>query len=65
MKFRKGDKIIELIHPHTFNIALRMGYEPIEESEKNANYKCKYCDFETDNRGELLAHYRNDHPKSR
>lgn len=26
-------------------------------------YQCKKCDFTTTNMGELLAHYRNDHPK--
>lgn len=26
-------------------------------------YKCKKCEFETTNKGELLAHYRELHPK--
>lgn len=26
-------------------------------------FKCKKCDFKTDNKGELLAHYKKDHPK--
>lgn len=26
-------------------------------------YKCKKCDFETDNKGTLAAHYKKDHPK--
>lgn len=27
------------------------------------SFKCKKCDFVTDNRGLLLAHYRKDHKK--
>ena len=30
---------------------------------ENDSYKCKKCDFETDNMGLLLSHYRTDHPK--
>jgi hypothetical protein len=30
---------------------------------ENNKFKCKKCDFETDNMGELLAHYRKEHPK--
>ena len=26
-------------------------------------HKCKKCEFSTDNQGELMAHYRSDHPK--
>ena len=35
------------------------GQEPEEPKEV---FKCKKCDFETDNKGELLAHYR-EHKK--
>jgi len=42
----------------------------VEEVKINGNIKeeikiikCKKCDFETDNKGELLAHYRKDHKK--
>lgn len=31
-----------------------------EESEV---LKCKKCEFTCSNRGELMAHYRKDHPK--
>jgi hypothetical protein len=27
------------------------------------NYKCNKCNFETDNMGELLQHYKHKHPK--
>lgn len=30
---------------------------------ENNSYKCKKCDFETDNQGVLLAHYRKEHPR--
>jgi hypothetical protein len=33
------------------------------EEAKEKVYKCKKCKFTTTNMGELLAHYRNDHPK--
>lgn len=37
--------------------------EVIEEVKEPAKtYKCKKCDFETNNKGLLLAHYRNEHP---
>ena len=28
----------------------------------NPVYKCKKCDFETENKGLLLAHYKVEHP---
>jgi hypothetical protein len=36
-----------------------------EKEEKTAEkkYKCKQCDFETANKGELMAHYKENHPK--
>lgn len=33
------------------------------EEVKEKVYKCKKCKFTTTNMGELLAHYRNEHPK--
>lgn len=29
----------------------------------SASLKCKKCDFETENKGLLMAHYREMHPK--
>ena len=37
--------------------------EPIEEKKADVVYNCRKCDFTTDNRGYLLAHYRESHPK--
>lgn len=40
--------------------------EPKEEPKKETAekvYACKKCKFTTTNMGELLAHYRIDHPK--
>lgn len=34
-----------------------------EETESAPKYTCKKCDFATNNKGELLAHYREKHPK--
>ena len=74
MKFTNGNIEIELEHENTFNIAIRQGFEPVTEIEleepKEAKklpadgfYNCKKCDFKTENKGELLAHYRTEHPK--
>ena len=72
MRFSNGETEIELDNENTFNIALRAGFQPVSEVEeakketKEENktvYKCKKCEFETDNKGELLAHYRTTHPK--
>jgi len=38
------------------------GKEDEAESEKTM-FNCKKCDFETDNKGLLMAHYREIHPK--
>lgn len=32
--------------------------EIIDEGKEVKIYKCKHCDFETENKGTLLAHYR-------
>ena len=40
--------------------------EPIgvpEPDEHEFEYKCKKCDFGTNNKGSLMAHYREHHPK--
>ena len=40
--------------------------KPVHEPEKPDGkkvYKCKKCDYTTENMGELLAHYRGVHPK--
>jgi hypothetical protein len=36
--------------------------EPKKEPETTV-HKCKKCGFEANNKGELLAHYRSEHPK--
>jgi hypothetical protein len=42
--------------------------KPVEDEKKEAieekkMHKCKKCDFETENSGLLMAHYRKEHPK--
>ena len=37
--------------------------EPKTEQKAEQEHKCKKCDYKTDNKGELLAHYRTEHPK--
>lgn len=39
-----------------------IGEETAPASEVKT-HKCKKCDFETDNRGKLMAHYKEAHPK--
>jgi hypothetical protein len=34
-------------------------------AESDEIFKCKKCDYETNNKGELLAHYKNFHKKTR
>jgi hypothetical protein len=31
--------------------------------EETPSFKCKKCDFTTPNKGELLQHYKKEHPK--
>lgn len=37
--------------------------EKPQEVPEEKVYNCKKCKFTTTNMGELLAHYRNEHPK--
>ena len=40
--------------------------EEVKEDETDSEktmFHCKKCDFETDNKGLLMAHYREIHPK--
>lgn len=37
--------------------------EPQQTEQPKETLKCKKCDFETDNKGLLMAHYREMHPK--
>lgn len=39
-----------------------IGKYPVKEEEP-AFIQCKKCEFKTFNRGTLLAHYRQNHPK--
>jgi hypothetical protein len=34
-----------------------------EVKEEVKELRCKKCDFVTDNKGSLMAHYRENHPK--
>lgn len=38
--------------------------EPTEEVKAVLKH-CKKCDFECENQGELLAHYKSEHPKNK
>ena len=42
--------------------------EPVKEQEAKQEkkiMKCKYCNYETENKGELLAHYREHKAQKR
>jgi hypothetical protein len=45
------------------NLLKRSFEEVKEEAEKAKTFKCKKCDFETENSGQLMAHYRKEHKK--
>jgi hypothetical protein len=34
-----------------------------EDNAKSDSINCKKCDFSCSNRGELMAHYKKEHPK--
>jgi len=56
MKPHFENKEIELIEKGT--------EKPEKEPEQELKeFHCKKCDFVTDNRGSLMAHYRENHPK--
>lgn len=57
MKFRKGDVIIELNDPNTFNIPIREGFEFVTEEtqEKQEPVKEPEQETEPDDAAELLA----------
>lgn len=33
------------------------------QQDETKQFTCKKCDYVTENRGELMAHYRQNHPK--
>lgn len=51
---------------HEEGSTAEVAVEKVEETEVKPEVKlrkCKKCDFTCENQGELLAHYRNKHPK--
>lgn len=42
---------------------LSQNFEVVEELKEENKKHCKKCDFTCDNQGELMAHYRESHPK--
>ena len=57
-RFEESKPIEPIIEPIE---AIETNKEPEIESPKVV--KCKKCDFTTDNKGKLLAHYRAEHRK--
>jgi hypothetical protein len=39
--------------------------QPPEQPKGLKTHKCKKCDFEADNAGDLMVHYRKSHPKKK
>lgn len=60
----QGELFISDDNP-AFDRLKNAGYEPeyVGEEKVRTINRCKRCDFETDNKGELMAHYRLVHPK--
>lgn len=63
----KGFKFDEKGEYETDNEVIIKALEPTFEKAKPEPvyriYQCKKCDFETDNKGYLMAHYRKEHKK--
>lgn len=38
-------------------------YDSVPYKAEEKMYNCKKCDYETANKGELMSHYRAEHPK--
>lgn len=65
-----ADGFYETEHPRLIK-ALSRKFEIVDEIKKEVKqekvkeevkvYSCKKCDFTTDNRGKLMAHYRKEH----
>ena len=61
----------EVSHPVTIRRMKQRGYqeatdavpEPTAVPDDGPKYHCKQCGYMTDNKGDLLAHYRKEHPK--
>ena len=75
-QFIKFDEngILETRNPFTIRRLKKRGYQPVSAQadvvpeptatpDDGPKYRCKKCDFVTDNKGELLAHHRKEHPK--
>ena len=57
-----GDKVKKTFIVPAMTITTKE--EETKEEETNIKtYKCKKCDFETDNKGLLMAHHREEHKK--
>lgn len=63
--FYFDDKGIYETENETMIKVLSQNFEQVEEnkSETKNEFNCKKCNFTTDNKGFLMAHYRKDHPK--
>jgi hypothetical protein len=69
----ENERMIQRFH-HRFDSVPADGKELTEEmtddlefqqhqQEETKHYACKKCDYVTENKGELMAHYRQNHPK--
>lgn len=58
-------KKIEWLRKHAkgVNVVEEATKKPENKLPTDEFYNCKKCNFKTDNKGELLAHYRTEHPK--
>lgn len=64
VQFDKNGEVIVKNNPFTQRIIKKYKYEEITEAPKGGkSYQCKKCDFTTGNKGELMTHYRTEHPK--
>lgn len=69
-----NERVIQRFH-HTFDSVPAVGVEPTEEmtddlelqeqpeETKTKTWHCNQCEFESENKGVLLAHKKAEHPK--
>lgn len=62
-RFETDNEILCKILKQHFEVEEEVSENKEIQAEVKETFKCKKCDFETDNKGLLMAHYKEKHPK--